>query len=122
MGPFGQHFYDQPSARKGYWELEILGVHPARQGKGYASGLIGWGLQRARQEKVPAVVVMAAGLEGFYARRGFGCLVGYVNAEDVVRYEKDEDGELTEKRIVNPLKSRGIGGGGIAWTRTEKAS
>lgn len=117
--PFCKSLYEQPSARNGHWELEILGVHPGRQKCGYAAELIGWGIQRAKGEKLPAVVIMAEGLEKFYARHGFEVLVGYVPDEDMVVQEKDSDGKVVERRIVNPLKQRRVGGGAVAWTRIE---
>lgn len=77
------------------------------------------GLRQANQENLPAVVVMADGLEEFYARHGFVKLVGYVPAGDMVVQEKGLDGEMVERRFMNPLKQRGFDGGGVAWTRIE---
>jgi len=53
---------------------------------------------------VPAVVIAAKDLEGYYQRCGFEELVGVVSEAEV-------DG------MVNPLKERGIGGGAVLWTR-----
>jgi predicted N-acetyltransferase YhbS len=66
--------------------------------------LAAWGLERARGEGVPAVVIAAKDLEGYYQRCGFEELVGVVSEAEV-------DG------MVNPLKERGIGGGAVLWTR-----
>lgn len=117
MFPFCKRFFDQPSAKQGFWELELLGVHPKQQKRGFATELIDWGIRRAEEDKLPAVVTMAPGLEGFYAKHGFKVLVGYAPSEDLVMHEKDANGKMVERRVVNPLKMRGVGGGGIAWTK-----
>lgn len=77
-----------------------------------------WGVQRAKEDGLPAVVITAAGTENFYRRCGFEMYVGACPDEDMVIDEKARDGEAVERRtILNPLKRRGIGAGGIFWTR-----
>lgn len=116
--PFCMQYYQIPVASQGRWELDILGVHPEHQKRGYASKLIDWGLQRAKEQKLPAVVMMAKGLEEFYKRQGFEILVGYATTDDSVTEEQGHDGISVRKSDPNPLRQRGIGGGGIAWTYT----
>lgn len=117
--PFYEGYYTEPPHRKKHWQLDILGVDPTHQRRGYARELIAWGQQRARDENLPAVVTMAKGLEDFYCKQGFEILVGYATTDDVIVEEKDSSGNVVKRTIVNPLKQRGIGGGGIAWTRTD---
>lgn len=119
IGPFCERYFTDPPHRKQRWQLDLLGVDPKQQKRGYASELVGWGLQRARDERFPAVVTMAKGLEGFYSRQGFEILVGYASTDDLVVEEKDKSGQTVTRTVVNPLKQRGVGGGGIAWTRTD---
>ena len=65
------------------------------------------GLQRAKEEDLPAVVVAAPGLEDFYHRQAFKDLVAMASTTE------DQEG----KGRPNPLKERGVGGGAIIWTR-----
>lgn len=65
-------------------DLEILGVHPAYQGRGLASKLLKWGLQRADEEGVE--VYLSSSPEGrpmyekngFQGRNSFSPFPGYV--------------------------------------------
>ena len=95
--------------RQKHWSLEILGVHPDYQGKGYGKELVEYGLARfARSDPegdVPALVVAAEGKEEFYRKCGFPELVGWVSEV------RDEDGN------DNELKRNGVGGGAVLWTR-----
>jgi GNAT superfamily N-acetyltransferase len=100
IGPFMHQFYNH----RQYWELLTLATHPDHQGRGIGRELVAWGLERASQEDVPAVVCAAKGLEGFYQSCGFVEMVGWA-------CEAEVDG------LVNPLKERGIGGGAVLWTR-----
>jgi predicted N-acetyltransferase YhbS len=96
-------FYNHPDRRQ-YWELLTLGVHPDHQRRGIGRELAAWGLERAREEGVLAVVCAAKGLEAFYQSCGFVDMVGSVSEAEV-------------EGLVNPLKERGIGGGAVLWTR-----
>ncbi|KAK5090431.1 hypothetical protein LTR05_000603 [Lithohypha guttulata] len=114
--PFIQQYF---SCRPDHWSLELLGVLPIYHGRGIATKLVQEGLDRAREEQLPSVVIMAAGLEDFYRRLGFVDFVGYAYEPDLTETKVDEDGK--ERQIikeVNPLRRRGIGGGGIAWTES----
>lgn len=117
--PFCKRYYTEPAGGRGSWQLDLLGVHPAQQKHGFGSELIAWGLREAREQQLPAVVIMGKGLEGFYHRQGFEILVGYATEDDLIVEEKDANGKIVQKTITNPLKQRGIGGGGIAWTKVE---
>jgi len=46
-------------------------VDPKHQGKGYGKELASWGLQKAKEEHVPASVVSSDGNDKFYVRCGF---------------------------------------------------
>lgn len=116
--PFISRHFTDLAHRQNHWELCLLGVDPHRQGRGVGGELVAWGIQRAKDDGLPAVVITAAGTEKFYRRCGFEVYVGACPDEDMVVEEKGKGGEGAEKRtIVNPLKQRGIGGGGIFWTR-----
>jgi GNAT superfamily N-acetyltransferase len=100
-----QHFIDPPHRRL-HWQLSSMSVHPKYQGRGFGKALVQWGLDRAKSEGVPAVVIGSEGLEEFYERCGFEFLVGYAT--------DDADGKL------NPLKQKGIPGGSIRWSRVKE--
>lgn len=117
IGPFVEHFYTEPDYRRNHWQLDLLGVYPKHQGQGFGSELIAWGLHRAKQDKLPAVVIMADGLENFYRKQGFEILVGYAYEKDLVVDERQKDGSYKQRLVTNPLRQRRIGGGGIAWTK-----
>lgn len=107
LGPFVDKFFSEPPHRRNHWELSFLGVDPKYQGQGVASELVQMGLQRAKEEDLPAVVVAAPGLEDFYHRQAFKDLVAMASTTE------DQEG----KGRPNPLKERGVGGGAIIWTR-----
>jgi len=116
--PFISRHFRDPIHRQNHWELGLLGVDPHHQGRGLGGELVAWGVQRAKDDGLPAVVITAAGTEKFYRRCGFEIYVGACPDEDMVIDEKARDGEgMERKTIANPLKQRGIGGGGIFWTR-----
>ena len=96
-------FYNHPDRRQ-YWELLTLGVRPDHQRQGIGRELAAWGLERAREEGVPAVVCAAKGLDAFYQSCGFVDMVGSASEAEV-------------EGLVNPLEERGIGGGAVLWTR-----
>ncbi len=108
MWPFIAHHFTSVPYRQNHWELATLGVDPRYQRRGVGRKLVRWGLERAKKDDLPAVVVGAKGTEEFYDRCGFELLVGLategINAE----------GE------VNPLRLRGVGGGCIRWTRMKE--
>lgn len=114
--PFIAHLYNEPPYRRNHWQLDLLGVHPDHRKHGHGAELIAWGINRAKEDKLPAVVIMADGLEGYYHKHGFEKLVGYAYEKDLFVEEKSKDGTIVQKRLANPLRQRRIGGGGIAWT------
>lgn len=89
-----------------YWELCTLAVDPSNRLGGVGKELVNWGLNRAKEEALPAAVVCAKGTEGFYLKCGFGVGTG-------VASEARVDG------LVNPLAERGLGGGSVLWTRSD---
>ncbi|RMZ89220.1 hypothetical protein DV736_g3557, partial [Chaetothyriales sp. CBS 134916] len=107
ISPFSRDFFMEPEYRRSHWELSMLGVDPEFQRQGVGTELVKWGVQRAQIEALPAVVVAASGLEGWYQKKGFKDIVGYCSLSD------DQEG----KGRKNPLMERGIGGGAVMWTR-----
>ncbi|KAK5940892.1 hypothetical protein PMZ80_007309 [Knufia obscura] len=119
--PFISRHFTEPAYRRNHWELCLLGVAPGQQGRGVGTELVAWGIQRAKNEGLPAVVVGAAGTEKFYQKQGFEIYAGSCPEEDLVIEKKTTDGHGMQKKvIVNPLKQRGIRGGGIFWTVFDK--
>lgn len=110
--PFGTPFMRDPSKpwRKNHWSLEVLGIHPTGQGKGYGKELVEWGLARAKCDSasgvtgLPSVVVSADTKEVFYQKVGFEELAGWSSRS------------LEGVPGRNPLEERGIGGGAVLWT------
>ncbi|OQV00858.1 hypothetical protein CLAIMM_06300 [Cladophialophora immunda] len=105
--PFSAQFMAAPQ-RQTHWSLEILGVHPNFQGRGFGRELVEYGMEMARSDPLgdlPVSVMSADGKEGFYQKCGFKHLVGYVS--------KAEDEQGNE----NPLRRNGVGGGAVLWTR-----
>jgi len=111
--PFMTRFFTHPPCRLSHWELCTLAVNPPYQRRGIGQKLVAWGLERAKTDGLPAVVIGAKDTEPFYQRCGFVHLVGYASTE----IEDDDDG-IKVKRIdeTNPLKLRGIEGGAVMWT------
>lgn len=107
-GPFIKDFYSAPHRQKNFWSLETLAVHPDYQGQGYGRELVEKGLELVKADpsgELPANVVAADGKEAFYQKCGFQELVGFI-CEAV-------DGEGRD----NPLRSNGVGGGAVLWTK-----
>ncbi|MCJ1402732.1 hypothetical protein MMC11_005953 [Xylographa trunciseda] len=104
LWPFISHHYLSPPHRRTHWSLSCLAVLPQYQNRGHGRQLVAWGLERARQEGVPAAVMAAKGKEIFYERCGFTELVGWAT-----------DG------VDNPLNGR-ISGGAIMFTGTKDDS
>ena len=104
LWPFISHYYLSPPHRRNRWNLACLAVLPQYQNRGYGRQLVAWGLERARQDDVPAAVLAAKGKETFYRKCGFTDLVGWAT-----------DG------LDNPLSGR-IAGGAIMFTRTKDDS
>lgn len=96
--------------RDNHWSLEVLGIHPSYQGKGYGKELAQWGLARAKCDTasgvvgIPSVVVAADGKEHFYQKAGFKEIVGW-SSRNVEGVES-----------INPLQERGCGGGAVLWS------
>lgn len=72
--PWFAHHWQGPRA-DGYY-LDMLGVAPGQQGHGYGKELVQWGLQQARNERVPASVMSSDGSDPFYLKCGFENIVG----------------------------------------------
>lgn len=105
--PFTKSYFSPPW-RRNHWSLEVLAVHPDYHYRGIGRDLAAWGLERAKADGVPAVVVAAKGKETFYRRCGFELLVGY-SSEGI-----DDNGNK------NPLGERAPGGGAVLWTKTKE--
>lgn len=82
-------------------------VHPDYQYRGHGRELVKWGLDRAKEERIPSVVVAAEGKERFYQRCGYQETVGVMSQTELV----DGFG-----RRDNPFRERGVGGGAVIWT------
>ncbi|KAJ5937630.1 hypothetical protein N7454_003972 [Penicillium verhagenii] len=70
FGTMGHHHHDLMGDRPHYY-LEMLGVHPAFQGKGLASKLLKWGLARADEEGVEVYLSSSPEGKPMYERNGF---------------------------------------------------
>ncbi|OAP53747.1 hypothetical protein AYL99_12085 [Fonsecaea erecta] len=103
LWPFISHCYLSPPHRLTRWSLDCLAVHPEFEKRGHGRALVVWGLDRAREEGIPAVVMAAADKERFYQRCGLTEVAGWAN-----------DG-VDDQGRVNPLKGR-IRGGCILYT------
>lgn len=57
-----------------HWYLDMMGVARAAQGKGYASALVGWGVEQSRRDGCPLYVDATGDARGFYERMGFATL------------------------------------------------
>lgn len=57
-----------------FWHLAALGVDPAAQRRGVGSRLVGWGLERAGREGLPATLEASARGRRLYAKCGFAVL------------------------------------------------
>ncbi|KAJ9603548.1 hypothetical protein H2200_011734 [Cladophialophora chaetospira] len=112
--PYMNLFLTHPPYRLNRWELLTLAVDPAYQRRGIGQKLVAWGLDKAKAEGVPAVVIGAKDTEPFYHRCGFVHLVGNVSTAEI----EDNDDCVKAKRIdkTNPLKAAGIVGGSVMWT------
>ncbi|EXJ77508.1 hypothetical protein A1O3_09735 [Capronia epimyces CBS 606.96] len=116
LWPFTSHYFTHPAYRRNHWELCTLAVDPAYQRRGIGQQLVAWGLERARTDGLPAVVIGATDTEPFYQRCGFKYLVGYASKAEL-EDEKDLDSsKATRLDKTNPLNARGLGGGAIMWT------
>ena len=119
MWPFVSHHFTEPPYRRNHWELSVLGVHPDFHKRSIGRSLVAWGLQRARSDGVPAVVIGAKGTENFYQRCGFELYVGACPDQEYVESEAVDRG-TEPSRIRNPLRVRNLGGGAIMWTRVKE--
>ncbi|KAF3480395.1 uncharacterized protein GIQ15_05742 [Arthroderma uncinatum] len=95
-------FYTSPPHRQTNWALSVLAVRPGYQKHGHGRELVAWGLDKAREDCIPASVLSAKGKDTFYRRCGFTELVGWAT-----------DGE------DNPLKGL-IEGGAVMFTRVKE--
>lgn len=106
--PFIAHHFQNPPWRRTHWRLAALSVDPRYHGLGHGRELVAWGLNRAREEGLPASVIAAKGKERFYGNCGFELLVGWFTEGP------DKDGNK------NPLAEVGIEGGAVLWTRVKE--
>lgn len=105
--PFIAQYFSSPPHRQTRWYLESLAVLPEYRGRSHGRDLVAWGMDRARQEGIPAGVMAAADRERFYERCGFTEVAGWAN-----------DG-FDDKGRVNPLKGLGVRGGCIMYSRVK---
>ncbi|EXJ63329.1 uncharacterized protein A1O5_11650 [Cladophialophora psammophila CBS 110553] len=112
--PFSARFFTDPPSRANHWELSTLAVDPAYQRRGIGQELVAWGLERARRDSLPAVVIGAKGTEPFYQRCGFLHIVGNVSTAEID--DDDDCKKVARLDKTNPLKLRGITGGSVLWT------
>ncbi|BCR87273.1 GNAT family N-acetyltransferase [Aspergillus chevalieri] len=73
-----QRFFGGMAAKRGeymglkpHYYLDMLGTHPSYNGKGIASMLLKWGLDRADNDKVPVFLSASPAGKPVYERRGF---------------------------------------------------
>ncbi|KAK2821780.1 hypothetical protein FQN49_007679 [Arthroderma sp. PD_2] len=95
-------FFTSPPHRQTNWSLSCLAVRPRYQKHGHGRELVAWGLEKAREEGIPASVLAAKGKDTFYRRCGFTELAGWAT-----------DGE------ENPLKGV-VEGGAVMFTRVKE--
>ncbi|KIW27797.1 uncharacterized protein PV07_07504 [Cladophialophora immunda] len=107
LWPFISHCYLSPPHRLTRWSLDCISVRPESRKCGSGRELVAWGLERAREEGIPACVMAAADKERFYQRCGLTEVAGWAN-----------DG-VDDQGRVNPLKGR-IKGGCILYTRVRE--
>ncbi|EXJ66889.1 uncharacterized protein A1O5_10084 [Cladophialophora psammophila CBS 110553] len=99
--PFCSHFFSTPH-RQIRWSLEVLGLHPDYQGKGYGRELVDNGLLRAKNDPagaLPVCVVAADCKEAFYLKVRFNEIVG------------DTTKTVGKDGSDNPLREKMLGGG-----------
>lgn len=87
------------SRQQGYWQLSLLGVHPAFAGRGIAKRLLKWGTDKADHDN--RVCYLSASPKGLpvYEKAGF-----QVVGADIC-YPKDPQGGWTETFMVRDRQS-----------------
>lgn len=109
MGPFVEHFFSEEELDcNGHWEVSLLAVDPDAQRQGVGAELIEWGVDQARAEGLPCVVISSTGSEKWYQKQGFEIYVGCAGTADRV-----VDGVT----MRNPMKGRVASGGHIYMTK-----
>ena len=78
----------EPSIFAEAWELAFLSTDPRWHRRGAGSLCIHWGLERAGEEKVPAVVAASPVGYGAYVKNGFVPLRRVVEFEEMFRVEE----------------------------------
>lgn len=109
MAPFSGTLFSEPNLSPQHWEICVLAVHPDRQGRGIGAELVAWGVERAKAEHLPCIVIISTGKEDWYRKQGFEIYLGCAGTVD----RTDEEGRLVE----NPMKSRVKSGGHIYKTK-----
>ncbi|KAF2804275.1 uncharacterized protein BDZ99DRAFT_452160 [Mytilinidion resinicola] len=72
--PFFQHHWR--GERANTYFLDVLGVHPKYQGRGYGKELVQWGIEQAQKQDVCVSLISLAAGYGFYIWIGFDKEVG----------------------------------------------
>lgn len=69
--PHMHHAYLVLCTKSNGVDLDMLGTHPSYNGKGIASMLLKWGLNRADNDGVPVFLSASPAGKPMYERRGF---------------------------------------------------
>ncbi|KAH7131893.1 acyl-CoA N-acyltransferase [Dendryphion nanum] len=72
--PFFAHHWSGARANSVY--LELLGIHPQYQGRGFAKELLEWGMDKAREEGVSTSLTSSMKGNMFYRKMGYTTEVG----------------------------------------------
>jgi len=92
-------YISERNRRQGYWQLSLLGVHPAFGGRGIAKRLLQWGTDKADEED--RVCYLSASPKGLpvYKKAGF-----QVVGADLC-YPEDSQGGWTETFMIRERQS-----------------
>lgn len=66
MGAHHERMKDTP-----HWYVDMMGVRRAKQGNGYATSMLNWGVERSREDGCPLYVDATGDARTFYERLGF---------------------------------------------------